>query len=123
MYGLSRLSLVNVTMPLQLLRMISRSLERRRCRARVLPLMSKAFIEDRRIRSRTQLRTCPWCTSRPPTAPWLPSFTCEFGATPPLLAIKLSETPVHDQAEIEAAVTAFASEPAGGLIVAPDPFP
>ena len=30
--------------------------------------------------------------------------------------------PVHDEAEIEAAVSAFAREPDGGLIVAPDPF-
>ena len=29
---------------------------------------------------------------------------------------------MHDDAEIEAAVTAFAREPGGGLIVAPDPF-
>src|SRR5262249_58133180 len=32
------------------------------------------------------------------------------------------ETPVHDDAEIEATVTAFAREPGAGLIVAPDPF-
>jgi putative tryptophan/tyrosine transport system substrate-binding protein len=30
--------------------------------------------------------------------------------------------PVHDETEIEAAVSAFAREPDGGLIVAPDPF-
>jgi putative ABC transport system substrate-binding protein len=29
---------------------------------------------------------------------------------------------VHDEAEIEAAVSAFAREPDGGLIAAPDPF-
>jgi putative ABC transport system substrate-binding protein len=58
----------------------------------------------------------------PPTAPWLPFFLREFGAAPPSLAVELSETPVHDEAEIEAAVTAFARQPGGGLIVAPGPF-
>ena len=37
-----------------------------------------------------------------------------------LLAVQLAASPVHDEAEIEAAITAFAREPAGGLIVAPD---
>jgi len=58
----------------------------------------------------------------PPTAPWLPFFLREFGAAPPSLAAELSETPVHDEAEIEAAITAFARQPGGGLIVAPGPF-
>jgi putative tryptophan/tyrosine transport system substrate-binding protein len=58
----------------------------------------------------------------PSTAPWVPSFMREFGAVPPSLAVELSQTPAHDEAEIEAAVTAFAREPGGGLIVAPDPF-
>jgi hypothetical protein len=30
--------------------------------------------------------------------------------------------PVRDEAEIEAAVSAFTREPSGGLIIAPDPF-
>ena len=38
------------------------------------------------------------------------------------LAAEFSPMPVHDEAEIEAAVTAFAREPGGGLIVARDPF-
>jgi putative tryptophan/tyrosine transport system substrate-binding protein len=58
----------------------------------------------------------------PPAAPWFPLFLREFGAPPASLAVELSETPVHDEAEIEAAVTAFAREPGGGLIVLPDPF-
>jgi len=58
----------------------------------------------------------------PPTAPWSPFFLREFGPAPASLAVELSETPVHDDAEIEAAVTAFAREPGAGLIVAPDPF-
>jgi putative ABC transport system substrate-binding protein len=58
----------------------------------------------------------------PPTAPWSPFFLREFGPAPASLAVELSETPVHDDAEIEATVTAFAREPGAGLIVAPDPF-
>jgi ABC-type uncharacterized transport system substrate-binding protein len=58
----------------------------------------------------------------PPTAPWLPFFLREFGAAPPSLAAELSETPMHDEAEIEAAITAFARQPGGGLIVTPGPF-
>jgi putative ABC transport system substrate-binding protein len=58
----------------------------------------------------------------PATAPWVPFFMREFGAAPPSLAVELSQTPVRDDAEIEAAITAFAREPGGGLIVAPDPF-
>jgi putative ABC transport system substrate-binding protein len=46
----------------------------------------------------------------------------EFNANVAPLAAALSATPVRDRAEIEAAVTAFARELAGGLIAAPDPF-
>ena len=45
----------------------------------------------------------------------------ELGAAAPL-SVELLATPVHDEAEIEAAVTAFARQPGGGLIVAPEPF-
>ena len=58
----------------------------------------------------------------PPTAPWALFFLREFRVVPPSLAVELSQTPVHDDAEIEAAVTAFAREPGSGLIVATDPF-
>jgi len=58
----------------------------------------------------------------PPTAPWVPLFLRELGAAPASLAVELSETPVHDEAEIKAAITAFAREPGGGLIISPDPF-
>src|SRR5262245_8160233 len=51
-----------------------------------------------------------------------PVFLREFGAAPASLAVELSASPVHDEAEIEAAVTAFAREPRGGLIPAPDAF-
>jgi putative ABC transport system substrate-binding protein len=39
-----------------------------------------------------------------------------------MLGGELSATPVRDEAEIEAATSAFAREPGGGLIAAPDPF-
>jgi putative ABC transport system substrate-binding protein len=58
----------------------------------------------------------------PQTAPYYPVFLREFGSAPASLAVELSATPVHDEAEIEAAATASAREPGGGLIVAPDPF-
>ena len=58
----------------------------------------------------------------PQTGPYYPVFLREFEAAAASLAAKLSATPVRDEAEIEAAVTAFARELDGGLIVAPDPF-
>ena len=57
----------------------------------------------------------------PQTAPYYPVYLRELGATTPLAA-EISATPVRDEAEIEAAVTALAREPGGGLIPAPDPF-
>ncbi len=57
----------------------------------------------------------------PQTAPYYPVFLREFGGAASL-AVELSETPVRDGADIEAAATALAREPGGGLIVAPDPF-
>jgi len=58
----------------------------------------------------------------PDTTPFYPAFLRELGEAVPLLAVKLSASPMRDEAEIEAAITAFAREPAGGLIVAPDAF-
>jgi putative tryptophan/tyrosine transport system substrate-binding protein len=58
----------------------------------------------------------------PQTAPYYPAFLRDFKAAAETLAAKLSATPVSDEAEIEAAVSAFAGEPGGGLIVALDPF-
>ncbi len=58
----------------------------------------------------------------PRTAPYYPVFLREFGAAAGSLAAELSAIPVGDRAEIEAAVTAFAREPGGSLIAAPDPF-
>ena len=50
------------------------------------------------------------------------SLAPEFGAAPASLAVELSASPVHNEAEIEAAITAFARESRGGLIPAPDAF-
>jgi putative tryptophan/tyrosine transport system substrate-binding protein len=58
----------------------------------------------------------------PQTGPYYPLFLREFGSAPASLAVALSATPVHDEADIEAAATSLAREPGGGLIVAPDPF-
>ena len=58
----------------------------------------------------------------PQTAPYYPVFLREFEANAAPLAATLSATPVRDRAEIETAVTAFARDPAGGLIAAADPF-
>src|SRR5215469_1787961 len=58
----------------------------------------------------------------PNTSPYYPVFLREFGAAPASLAVELSASPVHDEAEIEAAITAFARESRGGLIPAPDAF-
>src|SRR6516165_10093534 len=53
-----------------------------------------------------------------------PTCRClrDFGAAPASLAVELSASPVHNEAEIEAAITAFARESRGGLIPAPDAF-
>jgi putative ABC transport system substrate-binding protein len=58
----------------------------------------------------------------PQTAPYYPVFLRDFAEAAATLAAELSATPVHDEAEIEAAVSASAREPDGGLIAAPDPF-
>jgi ABC-type uncharacterized transport system substrate-binding protein len=58
----------------------------------------------------------------PDTSPYYPVFLREFGAGPTSLAVELSASPVRDEAEVEATITAFARESAGGLIVAPDAF-
>ena len=58
----------------------------------------------------------------PDTTPFYPAFLRELGGAVPLLAVELAASPVRDEAEIEAAITAFAREPVGGLIVAPDAF-
>jgi putative tryptophan/tyrosine transport system substrate-binding protein len=58
----------------------------------------------------------------PQTAPYYLAFLRDFAGATATLAAELSATPVGDEAEIEAAASAFAREPGGGLIAAPDPF-
>jgi putative tryptophan/tyrosine transport system substrate-binding protein len=58
----------------------------------------------------------------PDSTPFYSRFLREFGAAPPSLAVELSATPVRDEVEIETAITAFAQEPRGGVIVAPDAY-
>jgi putative tryptophan/tyrosine transport system substrate-binding protein len=58
----------------------------------------------------------------PQTAPYYHVFIREFGVAVAPLGADISATPVLNEAEIEAAVMAFAREPDGGLIAAPDPF-
>ena len=58
----------------------------------------------------------------PDIAPFYPAFLHELEAANKSLAVELSASPVHDEAEVEAAITALAREPGGGLIAAPDAF-
>jgi putative ABC transport system substrate-binding protein len=58
----------------------------------------------------------------PHTAPYYAAFLRDFEGALATLAVELSATPVREEAEIEAAASAFAREPGGGLIVAPEPF-
>ena len=58
----------------------------------------------------------------PDTTPFYPAFLHELEAANKSLAVELSASPVHDEAEVEAAITALAREPGGGLIAAPDGF-
>jgi putative ABC transport system substrate-binding protein len=58
----------------------------------------------------------------PDTTPFYPAFLHELEAARTSLALELSASPVHDEAEVEAAITALARESGGGLIAAPDAF-
>jgi putative tryptophan/tyrosine transport system substrate-binding protein len=58
----------------------------------------------------------------PQVAPYYSTFLRDFEGAAATLAAELSATPVRDEAEIEAAASAFSREPGGGLIVTPDPF-
>jgi putative ABC transport system substrate-binding protein len=58
----------------------------------------------------------------PETAPYYPVFLREFAAAGSPLAAEVSVSAVRNEAEIDAAATAFAQQPGGGLIAAPDPF-
>jgi putative tryptophan/tyrosine transport system substrate-binding protein len=58
----------------------------------------------------------------PQTAPYYAAFLRDYEGASATLAVELSATPVREEGEIEAAASAFAREPGGGLIVTPDPF-
>ncbi len=58
----------------------------------------------------------------PDVAPYFQVYLREFGAVPTSLAVEITAAPVHDPAEIEAAIGRLGRVPGGGLIVAPDPF-
>jgi putative ABC transport system substrate-binding protein len=58
----------------------------------------------------------------PQTAPYYPVFLRDFGRAASTLGGELTATPARDEAQIDAAVSAFAREPGGGLIAAPEPF-
>jgi len=58
----------------------------------------------------------------PRSTPFYPAFLHELGGAPALLGVELSASAVHDNGETENVIAAFAREPAGGLIAAPDAF-
>jgi len=58
----------------------------------------------------------------PETGPFYTVFLRQFGAIPASIGTELAAAPVHNSADVEAAVAALAREPGGGLIVAADAF-
>jgi putative ABC transport system substrate-binding protein len=56
----------------------------------------------------------------PDASPFYPVFVRKFGEAPASLGVELSAAPLHNEAEIEAAITTFARMPGGGLIAAAD---
>ena len=58
----------------------------------------------------------------PDTAPQAGVFNRAIEAAAPSLKVTVTLVPVHDDAGIEGAVTAYAREPGGGLICLPDSF-
>ena len=58
----------------------------------------------------------------PDTAPYAPLFNREIEAAAPTFGVTITLAPVRDDAMIEAAATAQAREPGGGLICLPDSF-
>jgi len=58
----------------------------------------------------------------PDSTPFYPVFLREFGIAPTSLTVELSASAVHNEAEIEAAIVAFAREPGVGLIAGPGAF-
>ena len=58
----------------------------------------------------------------PDVAPYFHGYLSEFRAVSASWAVEITAIPVHDVAEIEAAIARLGRTPDGGLIVAPDPF-
>jgi putative tryptophan/tyrosine transport system substrate-binding protein len=58
----------------------------------------------------------------PQTAPFGGLFLRSVQLAAPSLALQIVDLPVHSDGDIEAAMVAFAREPAGGLIAIPDTF-
>jgi putative tryptophan/tyrosine transport system substrate-binding protein len=58
----------------------------------------------------------------PETTPFYPAFLRELRAASPSLAVDPLASPVHDEPDIEAVITALARESNSGLIAAPDAF-
>jgi putative tryptophan/tyrosine transport system substrate-binding protein len=59
----------------------------------------------------------------PETAPYVIRYYLKpFEVAAPLLGVQPSANPVHNDREVDSAITALASNPGGGLIVMPDGF-
>jgi putative ABC transport system substrate-binding protein len=56
----------------------------------------------------------------PDASPFYPVFLRKFGEAPASLGVELSAAPLHNEAEIQAAITTFARMPGSGLIAAAD---
>jgi putative ABC transport system substrate-binding protein len=54
-----------------------------------------------------------------PEHPAWPTYLTAIATVAPTVGVQVTPTPVHDAAEIEHAISAFANEPNGGLIVLP----
>ena len=58
----------------------------------------------------------------PETAPYYKLYMTAIKAAASSLAMKVFEAPTHDRVEIEAAISALAGEPTGGVIAMSDGF-
>jgi putative ABC transport system substrate-binding protein len=58
----------------------------------------------------------------PNTAPYTALYLRAIEAVAPSIAVRVITSPVHDEAEIEAALTKYSREPGTGLILPPDVF-
>jgi putative tryptophan/tyrosine transport system substrate-binding protein len=62
------------------------------------------------------------CLFHPPTAPYAQGMLESLKAAASAIGVEAVASPVHDQAEIETVMAAFAREPDSGLIVLPSAF-